>query len=659
MSKLSEFETKMVGILESGIEPGIDDFVSLDELLKQSDVLGKSPLLTEFIRLVCKPSTPSDENTAECWKFVEESLPHCKNASALTEIVDLVDLAPIECAERMFQIFAISFADSRNSPACRIASLDGAVRYAIRKPTLRFELISNVLKLKIDEDRHLVRSVAKILGVLHANWPETELFDKLIELASNPDVLDQVAFELGVSKIQSALNSIDVKSIEREFHDSKYWFERSLAANTDRHDSAIYLECVICLLDFYRGRVIDAKAVSSRIRKHVAFLKAWNRSSANPPWMQSETVQLFYWETLGDRLSRLSEEILKPSWYEAATVIETFLVSVWSASTNLLMRNAKTGIEAIVRPRIEGQIGVTSGQAFALKEWLRRNEHHNDFETATELSERVDAIIKESQPNNPTTGHSLDPSLEKAINESGIVGKQSAIQAIRDSQRLSLRNLTIQQEAIIDECIKFVENHPDYQNEVYRELYNAILLWTVRFLHTRLEMTKGDEPAMKYLFKQENGKKPLEAELQTDYKNVMISTIGGTDVEVTNVAGGRADVLFSLTTERIITEVKREERDCSFASLISEYSAQAADYQNVSGRLGFVLVLDQTKQDTGTPHISSLIKPTKLLRTGESTPRMLVFVKVPGERLTPSMLTKTAKKQGAQDRRDQKKKTSN
>ena len=659
MSELSNFETKMVVILESEKEPSISDFVSLDELLKQSDVLGKSPLLPEFIRLVCNPSTHSRENTADCWKFVKESLPYCKNPSALMEIVDLVDQAPVDSAESLFQVFATSFADSENSPACRIASLDGAVRYVIRKPTLRFDLISSVLKLKKDEDQFLVRSAAKVLGVLYANWPETELFDKLVELADNPDVLDQVAFELGVCKIQTALKATDVESIEREFHDSKYWFERSMGANTDRHDSAIYLDCVASLLDFYRGREIDAKSVSSRIRKHVAFLRAWNRSNANPPWIQSENVQLFYWETLGNRLTRLSEEILLPSWYEPAKVIETFLVSVWSASTNLLMRTAKTGVEIIVRPRIEGQVGATAGQACALKEWLRRNEHHNEFEVAKELSERVDAVIKESQISNSTTGQFLDPSLAKAINESGIVGKQSAIQAIRDSQRISLKNLTIQQESIIDDCIKFVANHPDYQNEVYRELYNAILLWTVRFLHTRLEMTKGDEPAIKYLFKQENGKKPLEAELQTDYKNVMVSTIGGTDVEVANAAGGRADVLFSLTTERIITEVKREERDCSFENLISEYSAQAADYQNVSGRLGFVLVLDQTKRDTGTPHISSLIKPVELLRKGESTPRMLVFVKVPGERLTPSMLTKAAKKQGAQDRRDQKKKASN
>ena len=215
----------------------------------------------------------------------------------------------------------------------------------------------------------------------------------------------------------------------------------------------------------------------------------------------------------------------------------------------------------------------------------------------------------------------------------------------------------MQQGKIIEDCVRFVEKHPDYENEVYRKLYNSILLWTVRFLASRLEMTKGDEPAVEYLFKKDDGTKSLEADLQTDYKNLMVSTIGGTEVEVTNVAGGRADVLFRLSTERIVTEVKREGRDCSFESLTAEYSAQAADYQNVSGRLGFVLVLDQTTQDAGTPHISALVKPTQLTRPGESTPRILIFVKVPGERLTPSMLSKAAKKKGAQQRRDHKKKS--
>lgn len=653
MNNLSEVEKTMVDILESGNEPTLDDF-DLDEMLKHSEAIGRSSLLPEFVLLVIKSRTHTENDVLKYWTFIEESLPFCKKASALMEIVDLVDLAPDENVAALFQIFINTFTDVTNTPACQSAALDGALRYVIRKPSLRFELVSNLLKITEEDDRDLIRSAARVIGVVHANWPETELFDKLVELAENVDVIDQVAFEIGACKIQFALNSRDVKTIERELDDSKYWFERSLNANTNRHDSAIYLECVKCILDFHRGLLLDAEEISAKIKKHATFLRAWNRSNANPPWLLNETIQLLYWDTLACKLSRLSSELLKPSWYEAAVVVETLLIAIWTASKSLLMRDSESGLEAFVRPRIQGTIGATAGQAHALKEWLRRNEENNDFETLNELALQIDSVVRESSSSGNSNIETLNLNFEEIINESSIVDKSFAYQAISNSLLLSMRNVTVQEQTIIEHCIEFVKDHPDYQKELYHVLFDSILVWTIRFLSTRLEMTKKDEPVLDYLFRQNDGKKPKEDKIQVDYKNVMVSTIGGTEVEVMNVAGGRADVLFRLNTERIITEVKREERDSSFDSLFEEYSPQAADYQNVSGRLGFVLVLDQTTPDTGTPHISTLVKPIQLTRQGESTPRMLVFVKVPGERLRPSDLTKAAKSKGAKDRRERK-----
>ncbi|QDT45679.1 hypothetical protein Pan241w_58060 [Gimesia alba] len=655
MKKYSSIENKMVDILETGAEPKIINFGSLDELLGSSELIGSSPLLPEFILMVLEDPCRPEECLDDHWKFIEKTLPFCVKGSALAEIVDLIDRANKQSKE-LFHVYMQIFSKSDSSIVARSAALDGAIRYVICDPQLRFELISNLLTITKNDDKDLIRCTAKIIGVAHANWPEPELFKKLVELAENLEAMDQVAFEIGSCKIQFALNAVDAESVETEFHDSKYWFEQSINADDNRHDAAIYLECVKCLLDFYRGRDINVAEVSSNLKKQVTFLRAWNRTDANPPWLFNNTVQLFYWEMLGHKLSRLNAELLTPSWYEPAMVVEEFLSAVWQSSKSLLMKGAETGLEAFVRPRIEGTVAANIGQAYALKQWLQRNPKHNDFDTVHELAQKIDAVVQENYSGSHTSIQILDPSFPRILNDTNVVKKQLVQQAIKDSQTLSLKNLSVHQVAIIEDCIKFVENHPDYQKEIYRKLYNSILLWTVRFLDSRLEMTQKDEPVIKYLFKQDNGKKPKEEKLQADFNNVMTSIIGGTDIEVMNVAGGRADVLFRLNTERIVTEVKREERDSSFDNLIAEYSAQAADYQNVSGRLGLVLVLDQTTSANGTPHISTLVKPTQLTREGESIPRMLVFIKVPGERLRPSDLTKQAKKKGAEQRRGQKRK---
>jgi hypothetical protein len=93
-----------------------------------------------------------------------------------------------------------------------------------------------------------------------------------------------------------------------------------------------------------------------------------------------------------------------------------------------------------------------------------------------------------------------------------------------------------------------------------------------------------------------------------------------------------------------VIEVKRELQDSSFDSLAASYEAQTTDYQNVSIRLGFLLVLDLSiNNGDGTPHIRSLVQTRPVQRIRENHPRLLVIAKIPGNRKRPSDLTKMAK----------------
>jgi hypothetical protein len=166
----------------------------------------------------------------------------------------------------------------------------------------------------------------------------------------------------------------------------------------------------------------------------------------------------------------------------------------------------------------------------------------------------------------------------------------------------------------------------------------------VRFLSNRLEITQKDDPTVRYLFERANRTLAHEGELQDDYFRWLSTAASSSDLEPTNIGGGRADVRLRYSNERIVIEVKRELADASFDSLAGWYSGQTTDYQNVSIRLGFLLVLDLSIENReGTPHLTSLFETRNIQRVDEGIPRIVTIVKVPGRRRRPSDLTKAAK----------------
>ena len=210
---------------------------------------------------------------------------------------------------------------------------------------------------------------------------------------------------------------------------------------------------------------------------------------------------------------------------------------------------------------------------------------------------------------------------------------------------LQLENLTGAEVEVIERCRKAVAGHPDHRDNPHgQRLFDTVLLWTVRFVYTRLEVTQKDDPTVAYLFERADGTLAHEDELQADYFRWLSTNAAGTDLEPTNLGGGRGDLKLKSSGERLVIEVKREMSDSSFDAIAASYAAQSTDYQNVSIRLGFLLVLDLVASNgEGTPHITALFETRAIPRTGEIVPRSMTIVKVPGRRKRPSDLTKAAK----------------
>ncbi len=154
-------------------------------------------------------------------------------------------------------------------------------------------------------------------------------------------------------------------------------------------------------------------------------------------------------------------------------------------------------------------------------------------------------------------------------------------------------------------------------------------------------MTKGHAKRVAYLFKDEPKEKPLEQHLQDDYHDFMVGSLGtGITVEKSDVAGGRADVCFAVSGQRLVAELKKEETNASFDSLFSSYSGQAIEYQNTNWRVGLLVVLDAMDKPRGAVHARDQVHARRVRRVGETGFRGLVVVRVPGNRLRPSSVRK-------------------
>jgi len=186
---------------------------------------------------------------------------------------------------------------------------------------------------------------------------------------------------------------------------------------------------------------------------------------------------------------------------------------------------------------------------------------------------------------------------------------------------------------LIDPIIAGLTDCPDYAG--HTRIYFGLLLWEmVTFLAARHDLQRT--PDLEYL-RPYSGAAPREARLQADFADWLGrgALAGRVDVEVPNIATGRADIKVSFSTTRFYIEVKRELRDASKAALERSYLTQAADYAGTSAALGLLLVLDLTPHPDGVRHLSECAWLAASRPSGSEVNRYVVVGQVVGNRGTP------------------------
>ncbi|WPB73931.1 hypothetical protein KYC5002_33455 [Archangium violaceum] len=645
----------MIEALEAGEQPSLARFGGLDAMLQASAELAASPMMPEFLRMALDCLKEEDKSKVQgLAEFTCRCLEGSRDGFGWTEAVDLLDTArplPVWVEERCFSRFLVLAADRSAESIARASALDGALRWAAEDRKRQLRLLLTLLDVAADDDPGFLARAAKIMGVTYSHWGESELLSRLRTLTELSGVSDEAAFELGMAKLGDGLSAENQQTATSSFEAAGYWFDRAAHAREQRPDAQAYARCLEMLIAFSRGEGLDRlEHVASALLVDAFQLHAWHARPDSPSWLGARHAEATSWALMALSLKTLAGHLDALSWWEPAVVIEQHLLAAYAAGRSILKRGRASGVEVLVRPRIEGSLVQRDWQAHLLKTWLARHTENEWREEAEALSAKVDTLVSERRRGHPHEAAAARPTVAALLDQAQIPpdAKVLAMAVIADAQALHVANMAAAEEAIIQSCVEVAWSLSDYrENERGRMLFNAVLAWTIRFVASRLDLTQGDVPGLSYLFERDDGSLPHENELQADYHRLMLSNVLGTEIEVSNIGGGRADLRFAFGPERLVVEVKRESDDCSFERLERFYAAQTTDYQNVSVRFGFLLVLDQTEiRRSGTPHISTLVRPVLVVRNGETEPRCIVIVNVPGRRLRPSDLTREARRRG-------------
>ena len=647
-------ETELIEVVKSGRDWRLGELGGIAKLAPAARALGSTPMMPELLHpLVLEWSNADAGQRDAYWSVLRDLLEAATTDFVLLEAVDILEHhrpLPDGGDESCFMIFLAKAAASGHSLSglSRGAALDGAFRWASDNRRWQLRLLDLLLGLTSSDDIEFLRYAAKIAGVAFSQWRDKELLEVLQKLVQLEAVRPEAAFELGMASLAEAMDRVDSNDATSAFREARDWFGESDGLSEHRPEASLYLDCLDLLLSFYSGTTSAmVGTVSARVQKHAFELHAWSGGSG-PPWLGSRQTEAACWSALASDVAGLAERLDEPSWWQPATVIEEGLLSVYSAGRSILRRAQLGGIETMVRPRIRGSLASQAGQAHQVRVWLRQNAAHEWAAEAQELIAQIDAFVEQSgHPQNPPKAASEGTSLAAIIAGSTIPEEKRdlVLAVIASAVSVQLSNLTGAEIDVIERCCNEARTHTDYSaNANGARLFDTVLLWLVRFVFNRLELTRGDDPTGAYLFERNDGSLPHEDELQRDFFRWVATNAAGTDLEPTNIASGRADIRLRSGPERLVVEVKREVADCSFDSLVTSYAAQTTDYQNVSIRLGVLLVLDlATPNRDGTPHITSLFEMRHVRRDEEPHSRLVLVVKVPGRRKIPSDLTKLAK----------------
>ncbi|WP_313157574.1 hypothetical protein [Sphingobacterium multivorum] len=630
---MNSIEVNVVDALEKGESISLNHIGGINTLLEQDDNFFRSKILDEILQVVLNEiNEASPEVVKDITSFINKCLLLCEDEFVLKEI----SLSICRYSNRLegcFKELISLLSNSKRNGFFRSQYLISAFSISLTSATKKHSLIAYLLEEENFLEDLFQDCYYKILGLAYSHFNVEELLQKLEVLLTEELSNDELLYEVGMAYLNKGLNSDSKNLVIDNLKIAKNHFNN---VDSNVYPNAICFEKVLeIFLDFFESNYKGINIESlTELENKLQFANLWQHYNNSFTWQSLRESEIINWKTLVSKLKSSADYLSETSWFEPKVVIENFLLQLYKCNRTIFYKKESNGVDLLIEPYISARLIENDTYSFLLDQWLIRNQGDPLWEIGNSLYVTINEYKNLGNEFGVTLSNdTVTPSksdIKKFETKFEIFSKE-----YRTNQ---LGGTSLILKAEFERLSQSLIEHEIFPNNDVKFNFQSLLYNSLLFLETRMDSTKKNNPSVSYLF----NKSPLPKEeaLQKDYSLFIgaIPSNGNTEIEVMDIAGGRADVVFKFIDHRFIVEVKREINKTGFDDLISKYSGQSFEYQNTNVKAGILLVLDLNKANLNG--IKSFEQQVKLhiISDNEGTLRSLIIIKVPGRRNTPSQI---------------------
>ncbi|GAA1214396.1 hypothetical protein [Prauserella alba] len=650
--------------------------------------LARDPAIVPFIALVVRDADPADPEAAAAIRAVVDATLEVHSPAGFGDCVSMLVASASTVAaqgvylaeklqtlvERFAQIGSPSEADvSRTADA--LESLT-QLRVGENHKT-PFALLAFLQGCTTPVPPRLAKAVIRSVGTAVDYWPAAAEFAHVVKVqagltppsgtpapeADTAAVESDASWVLANIELVTALRAPTPAAMADHLKTSCDYL--AIAAKTYEREDAEVLAGVLDIiaklvsaedqpLPALESAIPDAGTVETIVARAAEF--NITSSDLDHWYLDMKTQTLAAWVALAEDLREVRDRFAQESFYRPEQVIDRMLQIYLASRSALVVRRDEDfdAVRGVVQPVIEAGFASKAGFLANLEQYTRelmeranttRDDESStavDLDTARQLLSSTREAARRGTPPGKAEGGTAYASLPRALEQ--IVGAetpyaerlanlepeaiQRIVRAVENKQ--IAQNITLLEEDILNRLRTALVTCRDYNGEA-RKATDQLIVLMIRFVADRVN-AQSDRKS--YLFRDDAD----ENDLHQDLYDYLMSALGqAVELEVPHIGSGRVDIRVKYSTFALHLELKADHTKKDLSDKLA-YVKQAVTYQATDISLGFLVALRLKAFPAGDPLplVTSLFNATTFNVPGDSAPRHLILVDIPGNKTRPS-----------------------
>lgn len=505
---------------------------------------------------------------------------------------------------------AVALASNRSLPAVRVALVLSDAAPALR-----------------DAAAHAaVRAAGALVDALPEDGTVREAVETVLDgLADREDTEVDVAMERAYLLLADALSQPDGVRVHQGLVDARQRFDEVLTMDADRIDVAI----VACGLGAFAA-FAAGEPLADRAARLEELCDERAMYGTGPGGQLSRRPAEDAWRHLAHTLAESDQALGDTAWLDPIAAL-TLLTDAVRLSRAQRVGGADLGV--LVTPRLCSPFVESEHLRTLLQRYI---------ETLVDDPARIDLateLLAAAGERPKADGSESATSLLGALRDAGLDAKQAeAVVAMRDALSSAAHiERGLQWWQAYGSVAEVLLAHPDRNTRAGRAA-GKVLVHVLDFVAERFNLTRGHRPHLGYL----TDPNALEQVLADDLVTHLRYWLGDqVRTEVSDVGGGRVDVVVDIGDDRVIIECKRDS-DPWAPGTLEGWAMQADAYLATGSRIGLLVLLDLADKSQGRP--TDLAGSARAITIGRTpVDHLVVCVVVPGNQKTPSSIGAAAR----------------